>query len=49
MLPTSNQSGQLYGTAKTHKFNNTADVAVDDLKFRPNIAQSRTQFYTRKC
>ena len=25
MLPTSNQPGQLYGTAKTHKFDNIAD------------------------
>ena len=40
MLPTSNQPGQLYGTAKTHKFDNTADIAVDNLKFHSVIAQS---------
>ena len=42
MLPTSNQLGQLYGTAKTHKFDNTADITVDNLKFRPIKAQSGT-------
>ena len=45
MLPTSNQPGQLYGTAKTHKFDNTADIAVDNLKFCPIIAQSGTYTY----
>ena len=29
MLPTSNQPGQLYGAAKTLKFDNTADIVVD--------------------
>ena len=43
MLPTSNQLGLLYGTAKTHKFNNIADVTIDNLKFRPIIAQSGTE------
>ena len=38
MLPTSNQTGQRYGTAKTQKFGNTADVPVDNLKFRQIIA-----------
>ena len=45
MLPTSNQLGLLYGTAKTHKFDNTADITVDNLKFRPIIAQSGTETY----
>ena len=45
MLPTSNQPGQLYGTAKTHKFDNTADITVDNLNFRPNIAPSGTYSY----
>ena len=45
MLPTSNQPGQLYGTAKTHKFDNTADIAIDNLKFCPIIAQSGTYTY----
>ena len=45
MLPTSNQPGQLHGTAKTHKFDNTADITVDNLKFSPIIAQSGTYTY----
>ena len=45
MLPTSNQPGQLYGTAKTHKFDNTADITIDNLKFCPIIAQSGTYTY----
>ena len=45
MLPTSNQPGQLYGTAKTHKFGNIADITVDNLKFCPIIAQSGTYTY----
>ena len=42
MVPTLNQPGQLYGTVKTHKFDNTADIVVDNLKFRPIIALSGT-------
>ena len=45
MLLTSNQPGQLYGTAKTHKFNNTTDITVDNLKFGLIIAQSGTYTY----
>ena len=45
MLPTLNQPEELYGTAKTHKFDNTADITVDNLKFRPVIAQSGTYTY----
>ena len=45
MLSTSNQLGQLYVTAKTHRFDNTVDITVDDLKFRPIIAQSGTYTY----
>ena len=45
ILSTSNQPGQLYGTAKTHKFDNTRDITVDNLKFCPIIAQSRTYTY----
>ena len=39
MLPKSNQPGQLYGTAKTHKFDNIDDIALENLKFRQIIAQ----------
>ena len=41
-LPTLNQPGQLYGTAKIHKFDNIADITVDNLKFCPILAQSAT-------
>ena len=46
MLPTSNQPGQLYGTAKTHKFDNTADSTVDNIKFHLIIAPSGTYTYS---
>ena len=42
MLPKSNQPGQLFGTAKTHKFNRIEDMTLEILKFRPIIAQSGT-------
>ena len=45
MLPPSNQPAQLYGTAKTHKFNTTDDITLDELKFRPIIAQTGTYTY----
>ena len=45
MLPKSNQPGQLYGTAKTHKFNSIEDITLENLKFRPIIAQSSTYTY----
>ena len=38
----SNQPEQLYGTAKTQKFDNTADIKVNNLKFRLIVAQSGT-------
>ena len=45
MLPKSNQPGQLHGTAKTHKFTNIDEIIVDNLKFRPIIAQTGTYNY----
>ena len=42
MLPKSNQPGQHYGTAKTHKFNSIEDIILENLKCRPIIAQSGT-------
>ena len=45
MLPKSNQPGQLYGTAKTHKFSSIEDITLENLKFRPIIAQSGTYTY----
>ena len=46
MLPSSNQPAQLYGTAKTHKFENVNDITADLLKFRPIIAQTGTYTYS---
>lgn len=45
MLPTSSQPAQMYGLAKTHKFENIADINIDQLKFRPIIAQVGTSTY----
>ena len=45
MLPKSNQPGQLYGTAETHKFTNVHEITIDNLKFRPIIAQTGTYTY----
>ena len=45
MLPKSDQPGQLYGTSKTHKFTKMDEVTVDNLKFRPIIAQSGAYIY----
>ena len=45
MLPSSNQPAQLYGTAKTHKFDDINEITVDSLKFRPIIAQTGTYMY----
>ena len=41
----SNQPGQLYGTSKTHKFSSIEDITLENLKFRPIIAQSGTYTY----
>ena len=45
MLPKSNQPGHLYGTVKTHKFTNIDEITIDNLKFRPIIAQTGTYTY----
>ena len=45
MTSSSNQPGQLYGTAKTHKFASLDDINEDNLKFRPIISQVGTQTY----
>ena len=45
MLLISNQPGQLHGTAKARKFDNTADVRANNLKFRQIIAQFGTYTY----
>ena len=43
MYPHSNQPAKLYGTAKTHKFNNIQEINKEKLKFRPIIDQTGTQ------
>ena len=40
MLPKSNQLGQIYSNAKTQKFTNTVEIIIDNLTFRPIIAQA---------
>ena len=45
MWPSSNQPAQLYGTAKTHKFDSVGDITLQSLKFRPIIAQTGTYTY----
>ena len=45
MIPTSNQPAQLYGLAKTHKFEDINSIELDRLKFRPIIAQVGTCTY----
>ena len=47
MRQVANQSAKLFATAKTHKFNNTEDINVGGLKFRPIIAQAGT--FTYNC
>ena len=45
MYPHSNQPAKLYGTAKTHKFNNIQEINKENLKFRPIIDQTGTYSY----
>ena len=45
MLLSSNQPAQLYGTAKTNKFDEINDIRVDSLKFRAIIAQIRIYMF----
>ena len=42
ILPSINQSAQLYGAAKTQIFDDVNDITVESLKFRPIIAQTGT-------
>ena len=45
MLPKFNQRQQLYGTARTHKLTNIDEITINNLMFRPIIAQSGTYTY----
>lgn len=42
MYPSCNQLTKICGAAKTHKFNNTTEININDLKFRPIIDQTNT-------
>ena len=44
ILPSINQSAQLYGAAKTQIFDDVNDITVESLKFRPIIAQTGNIF-----
>ena len=41
----SNQPGQFFATAKTHKFESTSDITLQQLKLRPIIDQTGTYIY----
>ena len=43
--PTSNQPAFLYGTAKTHKFQNSEQITKDNLKLRPIVSTCGTFYY----
>ena len=45
MYPHSNQPAKLYGTAKTHKFNNIQEINRKNLKLRHIIDQTGTYNY----
>ena len=45
MFPQSNQPARMYGTAKTHKFESPDTISLEELKFRPIIAQTGTYTY----
>ena len=45
MNPQNNQPAKLYGTAKTHKFNNINEFKKEKLKFRPIIDQMGAYTY----
>ena len=45
MLPASHRPARMYGTAKTHKFENYDDITVENLKLRPIMDQSGTMVY----
>ena len=45
MYPSSNSPAKLYGTAKTHKFQNIEDFSMENIKFHPIIYQTGTYTY----
>ena len=45
MLPASHRPARMYGSAKTHKFENYDDITAENLKLRPIMDQSGTMVY----
>ena len=45
MMPAAHRPARMFGTAKTHKFNNYDDIRIDNLKLRPIMDQSGTMVY----
>ena len=45
MRPTSSQSARTFATAKTHKFTDTKQTNINNMKLRPIIDQTGTHLY----
>ena len=45
MRPTSSQLARLFATANTHKFTDTKQININNLKLRPIIDQAGTHLY----
>ena len=45
ITPSSNQPAFLYGTAKTHKFDNPCEINKENLKLRPIVSTCGTYYY----
>ena len=45
MMPDYHQPARLYGTAKTHKFDNYNNITSENIKLRPIMDQSGTMVY----
>ena len=45
MRPTSSQSARTFATAKTHKFTDTKQININNMKLRPIIYQTGTHLY----
>lgn len=45
MRPSSSQPARFFATAKTHKFHNTNEINLEELKLRPIIDQTGTAIY----
>ena len=45
MRPTSSQMARLFATAKTHKFTDTKQININNLKLCPIVDQTGTHLY----